>query len=298
MQIFKNEVIPEQTRKIVNSFTSLNRIPQSIMLTGTNESVKNKCAYELAAAALCSDNSRPCGKCRNCKKALAKVHPDISVIEPTDGRKKVSLNDIRENVISKLYINPNEADNKVFILTLASDYSEEIQNALLKSIEEPPQDCMFIFLCDQRNDMLTTIISRTTELYIGEQPAGKPKAKDNKSAEIAEKIAAAIASGNEYLLMEATAPLGKERDLVAKTMDKLIFIIRDALTVGSGATMLSGNDNVCSLLADNYSPVALIRIKEMLDDVSDKVDANCNITLTITYFIGQAGRLIKEFYRK
>lgn len=298
MQIFTNSLIPEQTRTAVNRFNELNRMPQSIMLTGGNDALQLKCAYELSASVLCSEKNAPCGKCSACKKALSKLHPDITLIQPTDGRKLVSIDDIRTGVIEKLYITPNEADNKVFILTGASDYSVYIQNALLKTIEEPPEDCMFIILCNQRSDMLTTIISRATELFLGETPDGKPKAKDVKADEIAKKLMHSFANGNEFAMIEASADIGKEREVFTKTLEKSVLIIRDALADGSGVTAMGGNEEISSLLSVNYSIEGLMKLKSLIDEISYSNSVNCNIGLTASLMTSEAGKLIKEYYRK
>lgn len=298
MTIFKNEQIPEITKKTVNNLISLNRVPQSILLTGDNDSLKMKCAYELAASVICEEKDRPCGKCTACKKSLNRTHPDITVIEPTEKRKLVSIDDIRANVTEKLYITPNESENKVFILTDASEYSVYIQNALLKSIEEPPEDCMFIFLCDRRTDMLPTIVSRSTEINIGDAPEGKPRAKDNQSDTIADNMIKAIASGNEYALMEASAQIGKDRDILDKTIEKFCSIIRDALTGDSNTPTISGHPETAELLSEAIGFEGLLKLKELADETGYRSSVNCNVGLTVSYFTGNTGALIKQYYGK
>lgn len=298
MNIFNDNNIPEYTKKTVINMVSLGRLPQSILLTGDNEQLKIKCAYELAASVLCNEKYKPCGKCQSCKKALDKVHPDITVIEPTEKRKQVSIDDIRQNVTEKLYITPNEADNKVFILTDASQYSVYIQNALLKSIEEPPEDCLFIFLCDRRTDMLSTIVSRSTEIYIGEAPTGKQKRKDNISENIAIDLIKAIISGNEFNLIEASSEIGKDRDLFDKSLEKFCYILRDALTGNSNSDYLGGNPEIAIGLATAIRFDGLLELKSIADETSHRLSINCNVALTITYFTSNIGLLIKKYYGK
>ena len=148
--VFEDRSIPEDTRRTVNAVLARGRLPQSVMLSGGSQSLRESCAKELCMAALCAEPAEgaqiPCGRCHCCRKVLAGTHPDLVRVGPTGGRKTVSVADVRTQVLEGLYKSPTEAANKVYLFPEADFLSPQIQNALLKSIEEPPADAMFLFL--------------------------------------------------------------------------------------------------------------------------------------------------------
>ena len=100
-------------------------------------------AEKLAAAAVCSGvGARPCGKCRDCRKAAEHVHPDIITVSrllDDKGRPKreIGVDQIRD-VIADAQVLPNEAARKVYIIDRAETMNAAAQNAALKLLEEPP----------------------------------------------------------------------------------------------------------------------------------------------------------------
>ena len=284
--LFSSQEIPEQTRSSVNRLSSRNRLPQSVMLTGGSAALREKCAPELAMAVNCKQpsNGQPCGKCPDCVKIKAGSHPDVIMVVPEKDRKSVSIKFVREQVIEKLYVAPNEAENKVYIFPDAGDLSAEIQNALLKSIEEPPEFDMFIFECDQREDMLPTVISRCAEFALGDTLTAKSKKNDEKITDIACGILNAMCKGTEFDLMLACAPMVKNRAVIQKTAIKIITVIRDAMAESSGTPLLSGCDNTALALSVKYNEKQLLKIKDEMDAIIGFADSNANENLLLSRF--------------
>ncbi|MDR3209512.1 MAG: DNA polymerase III subunit delta, partial [Oscillospiraceae bacterium] len=94
-------------------------------------------ALSLAAAMVCEGEAAPCGECPHCRKALRGIHPDIVVVAPPEGKRELSVDQIRE-VTQSSAVAPNEADVRVFIIDGADTMNASCQNALLKLLEEPP----------------------------------------------------------------------------------------------------------------------------------------------------------------
>ena len=296
--IFAEQEIPADTRRAVNAAVERRRLPQSVMLTGGSQALREQCAKELCLAALCAeitpDSPFPCGKCHSCRKALAGTHPDVKRVVPAENRKTVSVEAVRQQVLEELYKSPTEAENKVYVFPDADALSPQIQNALLKTVEEPPEDVMFLFLCEQRESMLTTVISRLTEYALGDAFSAKQREEDEAVLTAAKGIAAALAQGDEYELMLTTAPMVKNRAMTAKTAAKLTEIARDALAADSGADMLSGGEREAMLLAARYNAAALIKIKDAMDKIIVNAAANANENLLLTLFSSSLAKIIKE----
>ena len=296
--VFSDREIPADTRRAVNAALSHGRLPQSVLLSGGSQKLREDCARELCMAALCAapapGTQLPCGQCHSCRKVLAGTHPDAARVSPTGGRKTVGIGDVRQQVLEPLYKSPTEADNKVYLFDNADALSPQIQNALLKSLEEPPADVMFLFLCEKRESLLTTVISRLTEYPLGDTLSAGGRQEDEAVTQAARAVAAALAGEDEYGLMLSTAPMVKNRTLMAQTAAKLTEIVRDALAEHSGARMLSGCEREALGLAARYEAPALIRIKDVMDRIIANAAANANENLLLTLFSSSLAEVLKE----
>ena len=296
--IFTDKEIPENTIKAVNSAVRLGRLPCSILLSGGSEALREKCALELASAVLCTENtesnSEPCMRCSACLRVKSGLHPDVFRIVPEDGKKLLSVKTVRENCISRLASSPTEGVCKVFIFTECDDMQAVVQNALLKSIEEPPEDTMFIFCCDAREGLLDTVISRLTEYPLGDSLSSKSRKTDEKIASVAENIAFALCDEDEFGIMLACSPMHKNRKMMASVASRLILIIRDAMAEGSGAPLLSGSDMAVYSLSRSYKISSLLQIKDILDKIIDEASHNANENLLISRFSAETASIIKE----
>jgi len=135
------------------------KVAHAYLFSGIEGIGKKRVAFGLAQALNCtSSNEIPCEKCSACQKIAKCIHPDVSLIEP-DG--KVIKVDVLRDLKQKAYLHPLEGKSKVFILEDAHKMTESSQNALLKILEEPPQQTYFILLTHQSNRLLPTIRSRS-----------------------------------------------------------------------------------------------------------------------------------------
>ena len=283
--LFDLPEIPSATKTRVRSLAGKNRLPQSILLTGGSEKLREKCALELAGTAVCVNKTEgaPCGKCPGCRKLKAGSHPDVIPVRPEKDKKNVSVAAVRELVLDRLYVAPNEAPDKVYIFYTAGELSPLIQNTLLKTIEEPPPFVMFILLSEQRDTLLSTVVSRVTEFPLGDVLTAERKNKEEEIAGIANGIARALARGDEYALMASTAPLTKNRALMKKTAERLILILRDAAAFGESEP-LGGNEEAAMRLHTAFSLTQLYALKEALEQLALYAAANANENLLQTLF--------------
>ena len=129
-----------------------------------------RAARRLAQTLLCSGvgAERPCGLCRDCRKAAAGIHPDILLTERQKDDKGKEKREIYveqvSDIIASAPIMPNEAEKKVYIIRDAGTMKAPAQNALLKILEEPPRFAAFILVADSAGQLLETVRSRCVTL--------------------------------------------------------------------------------------------------------------------------------------
>ncbi len=104
--------------------------------------------------------------CAACQRVARRTHPDVHFIEVGTERKLISVEQVRE-LVAAATLRPYEGRNKVFIINPADALSVGGSNSLLKTIEEPPRDTIFILLTRSYDLLLPTIKSRSQPVYIG-----------------------------------------------------------------------------------------------------------------------------------
>ena len=143
-------------------------------------------ARVLAQTMLCSaedPSERPCGRCRNCRKAEKGAHPDIITVERlTDdkGKRKreIYVEQVRE-LVTDAVVMPNEAERKVYIIRDADTMNASAQNALLKLLEEPPRFVSLLLVAGSAPALLETVRSRCVTVHVGgDDDAPSPEARE------------------------------------------------------------------------------------------------------------------------
>ncbi len=138
-----------------------NRIPHAILIEGDVGTGKHTLARCIASAAVCERENRPCGECRGCHLAAVGSHPDIWFTQPEEGKKNITVAQIRA-MRTEAYSKPHLADRRVFVIDRADSMNEQAQNALLKVLEEPPGAAIFVLIAESKASLLETILSRCT----------------------------------------------------------------------------------------------------------------------------------------
>ncbi len=141
------------------------RLPHAILIEGDPGTGRHTLANFISAAAVCSSDNVPCKKCKNCGLQKVGSHPDIMITAPEEGKKNIAVAQIRA-LRSEAYIKPHLASCRVFIIDCADTLNEQSQNALLKVLEEPPGNAVFILIAESKASLLETIISRCVVLTL------------------------------------------------------------------------------------------------------------------------------------
>jgi DNA polymerase-3 subunit delta' len=152
-------------------------LPQSLLLTGQPGVGKTTFARMVAAALQCDSPAEgACGVCEPCRKMSRGLHPDFRVVglqsnERTGKlRTEIVVDQIREQVLAPLSLPPFEGRKLVFLIEPAEALNVNAQNALLKSLEEPPAYGQFLLVTANPSGLLPTVRSRCQELVLGPVP--------------------------------------------------------------------------------------------------------------------------------
>lgn len=154
-EILGNREIKEHLQAAVRS----GHVSHAYLIEGPSGMGKRLIAQTFAAALECeSGGAEPCLSCRSCRRAMNSNLPDL--IHVTHEKPQlVRVEDIRTQVVSDVLIRP-DSPYKVYIIDDAEKMNEAAQNALLKTIEEPPAYAVIILLATNRTALLQTILSR------------------------------------------------------------------------------------------------------------------------------------------
>lgn len=161
---FQDIIGQEQIREHLETALKLKKVSHAYIINGERNSGKEFIARIFAMALQCeSDADRPCQQCRSCKQALSKNHPDI--IRLTHEKPNtISVEDIRAQVNNDIGIKPYQGPYKVYLIPEGEKMTVQAQNALLKTLEEPPEYAVILILTASVESLLPTILSRCVVL--------------------------------------------------------------------------------------------------------------------------------------
>lgn len=242
------------------------KLSHAYILHGAAGSGKKTFAEYMAAALLCESGIEegPCMTCSSCIKADTHNHPDIIWVEhekPT----VLSVKEIREQLINTIDVAPYYGPYKIYIIKDAQLLNEHGQNALLKTIEEPPAYVLIFLLTDNADGFLDTIRSRCIRLDMESLPKDLIiKALENSGISSGKAEECAGFSKGNLGLAKIMAKEGAEselKDLVRKTLKTLNLL--DALEIFDFSSQLDKETglDVLQYMLMWYRDVLMVKVK-------------------------------------
>jgi DNA polymerase-3 subunit delta' len=165
MADFSDIIDQEQMKEHMQHVLRSDKVSHAYIISGENSSGKEFIARIFAKALQCQDKKEKgeyleaCNECPSCIKALSENHPDIITITH-EKPASIGVDDIRLKLRDDVVIKPYESRYKIYIIPEGEKMTPAAQNALLKTLEEPPSYIVIIILTSNINAFLPTIISR------------------------------------------------------------------------------------------------------------------------------------------
>jgi DNA polymerase-3 subunit delta' len=192
------------------------RVPQSLLFAGPEGVGKRAVAQALAQAVNCPErrDGDACGRCRTCQRIARGTYPDVVVLD-AGGEATIKIRALRERVLDPAGYRPFEGARRVFIIDPADGLTPEAQDALLKTLEEPPPASMLVLVTAYPDALRATIQSRCRRLRFGPlaeaDVAAVLVARAGVSAADARVLAAASGGSVGRALAERAGPAAEDR---------------------------------------------------------------------------------------
>ncbi len=197
---------PTQPRAIkrLKRALSSRRIAHAYLFCGTAQADTYGVGLALAAALNCSEDPLGCGKCISCRKIADGIHPDVITLQTEGTAQVIPIATIRNQVSARLGGRPNEGKARIFLIREATTLLGPAANALLKTLEEPPEDTHFVLATRAPEQLLPTIRSRCQQFVFASSTSGEEEPQDGDE-QTKQQIADAIASLHLAMTTETLA---------------------------------------------------------------------------------------------
>jgi DNA polymerase-3 subunit delta' len=252
------------------------RLPPALLFAGPAGVGKRRTAVALAETLNCREpvaaaaafahpsfggaGSRDaCGKCASCRRISRGVHPDVLIVEPGD-LGSIKIEQIRD-VVDRAGYRPFEGRRRVVVIDDADAMVDAAQNALLKTLEEPPSASVFVLVSAIPDALLPTVLSRCPRLRFGALSAAEVAEglmRDHDYEEAEARAAAVDADGSiGRALSAASADVAEARDIARHLLERTarvsdpsrrLDLAREVTPAGSGRTSGAERDQLAACL--------------------------------------------------
>lgn len=306
-RIIGHQQIVEQLQHTVAS----DRIAGAYLFVGPVGVGKETVAHYFAQLIFCQQETHPptaCGTCLACRKMDSANHPDLQFIRPDGSTLKIGqIRELQKQIIYE----PLEASRKIYILTDVERMTDEAENCLLKTLEEPPAASVLILLTSNMRALLPTTRSRCQILQFHPMPAQELAKVLVEQFAVASEQATALAIAADGAIGTALTRLEKgevyteevpqilkETDPLAafrlaehfkdnpETLGELVTWYRDLLFLQQGAPieLITHIHSISELqsIAPHYSRLRIQQAIQIVFDTKSLIDnTNTNVTLAL-----------------
>ena len=170
MARFTDIVGQEQLKEHLQNAIAMNKVSHAYIINGERNAGKEFVARVFAMALQCEKGgTEPCGECHSCKQALGNNQPDIIYISH-EKPNTIGVEDIRSQINGDISIKPYSSPRKIYIINEGEKMTPQAQNALLKTLEEPPEYAVILILTINVEALLPTVLSRCVVLNMKPVP--------------------------------------------------------------------------------------------------------------------------------
>jgi len=179
----------------------------AIILHGPSPEALREVAMAVAKTLNCLNRTTG-DDCDSCQRIERRIHPDVHIAEVGADKKLISVEQVRD-IVAAAGMRPYEGRTKVFIIDPADALSAGGSNSLLKTLEEPTRDTVFILLTRSYDLLLPTIKSRSQQIFIG----GDVKRDDELAATIASILQRFATTRDSAALLGLAAYVAQQDDV-------------------------------------------------------------------------------------
>lgn len=198
------------------------KVSHAYILAGEEGMGRKTLAKAFAMTLLCERSDKePCMQCHACRQILSGNHPDVIWVTH-EKPASIGVDDIRTQINDTIYIKPYSSSYKIYMVDEAEKMTVQAQNALLKTIEEPPSYAVIILMTTNQEVFLPTILSRCIQLNL------RPLKNHVVSDYLTETMGVPEEKANIYAAF-ARGNLGKAIHLASSEEFSLLF--RQVLTL-------------------------------------------------------------------
>jgi len=319
MAKFTDIIGQEQIKEHLQNAIAMDKVSHAYILHGELGAGKEYISRIFSMTLQCErKGADPCGECRSCKQAESRNHPDIIWVSH-EKPNSIGVEDIRSQVNNDMEIKPYYGPRKIYIINEAEKMTPQAQNALLKTLEEPPAYGIILLLTTNVDALLPTIVSRCVVLNmrpVKDRDIEEYLMKQLHVPDYKARLCAAFARGNtgkakhlaenedfDHIKEEAVSLLKYIKDMeiaeivtaikkiseykldVNSYMDILFVWFRDVLlfkaTKEPNDLIFKEEIQYIKKTADRSSYEGIERILNALDKTQQRIAANVNFDLAM-----------------
>jgi len=276
----------------IRGAASRGALAHALIFSGAQERA-DAARYAAAAFECVSEGDRPCLTCAHCRKVMAGIHPDVQYVRDPE-HKELSAEVVRA-ARSDAFIRPNEGERKVYIFEDCAVLNERDQNIMLKTIEDGPPYCAFIFCAENSAALLQTIRSRCIELKLG--ASGADAEAEDEARERAEAFCRLLAEGNaasraSFLVkLENAKP---KREELGAFFESARLMLADALLALYGAADAQADAALASALSRRLGKAKLTGMLDLLDEYRRSCRYNVGGGVTLGGFAAECEDILAK----
>ena len=278
MQGFQKVVGHQEIITHLQNAISMNKVSHAYLFGGESGSGKKMMASLFAMTLQCEKHGvEPCMECPSCKKAQSQNHPDIIYVKH-EKPNTISIDEIREQLINDVMIKPYSSPYKIYIIDEAQKLTLQAQNALLKILEEPPNE-MHV------PDYQAEVDASLAQGNIGKAERIARSPEYEETLESALRMAKYADSMPLYEIVETIKKLTAEKDNIDDYFDIFSLWFRDVLlfkaTKEVDSLVFKQELNGIRERANKSSYEGLEKIIEAIQKARARLNANVNFDLTM-----------------
>ena len=260
---FREIIGHEQIKEHLQNAITMDKTSHAYIINGPDKSGKMMLAKAFAMALQCENGTNEgCMECHSCKQTINHNQPDIIYVSH-EKPNTISVDDIRTKVNNDIAIKPYSSKYKIYIIDEAEKMNVQAQNALLKTIEEPPAYAVIILLTTNADMFLPTILSRCVTLNIkavSDEKIKKYLMKTHQIPDYQADVCVAFAQGNVGKAIQL-ATSGEFNEIKAAVL-QLMKRLKDIELYEMGAAIKHINEYKLSI--NDYFDLMMIWYRDIL----------------------------------